>query len=234
MWRNILLWVWRGITILLNLVAIASLFNYSASVTYIFGFTIRQFFVFIALLASIIIIIHLIVINTLEKNKRPKIIVKPKVFNRRAILEVINKGGAAIFTAKGRVIATFPNQELYTMYWESVKDTRCLIDGNDGIASILVGEIANQDLKGEAETTIYKNGLQLYKLGTSGEQVFSVNTGIHSENGYTLSDRECIVEVTITSQPPLRQSFSMKRYLLNIAGSNLTFTEELNSNSKYY
>ncbi|MBI2846654.1 MAG: hypothetical protein HYX82_02095 [Chloroflexi bacterium] len=161
----------------------------------------------------------------LALQQKPEIIVKPQIHNGRAILEVRNIGGEANFTAKARVIATVPERELYTMYWESVRDISCHIDGDGGIASILVGEKAKRDviLKGEPLKSILRGGIELFKMGTSGEQTFSVFSGERSierigdkliTEGKAIA--RCIVEVTITATPRLKSKWGTHKYLLEI------------------
>ena len=157
---------------------------------------------------------------------RPKISVEPRVYNERTILEVHNSGGEADFTAKARVTSGIPDPELYTMYWESVGG-KCHINA-DGSASILVGEISQID---RLHQGILAGGLALFKMGTSGEQVFGAQTmqtkpGESDEETieYTLEDK-CVIEVELTSTPPLVEPFGKRQYALEIDHrGNLLFT----------
>ena len=163
----------------------------------------------------------------------PDIVVQPETRNDRAVLSVTNNGGHAIFTAKARVIATQPEAELYTMYWESVPGVRCSIDGEGGIATILVAEKAKHDNKTkEAETFFMKGDLILFKMGTSLEQVFPVYAGQrreYVENGAIVRKGwaipRCIVQVTITATPRLRRRWETHKYLCEIENGRLRFHE---------
>ena len=167
------------------------------------------------------------------ESRRPDIIAEPKVYNDRAILEVHNIGGEADVTAKARIIATVPEPESYTMYWESVGTTNCHIDGGEGIASILVGKLARQDhLTGDIATTIFKGGLELFKMGTSGEQVFPTFSGEISKeirNGVEIiSGRpidRCTVEIMLTATPKLKRKWGTHKYNLEINKGEIVFDE---------
>ena len=166
---------------------------------------------------------------------KPKIKVEPKVYNNRAILEVWNNGGEGDFTAKGRVTTGIPEPELYTMYWESVPDIKCHIDGRGGRASILVAERAERTMLRDEKTSIYEGDLTLFKMGTSGEQVFPTRSYVETKqirNGKEVIrgtiEAKCIIEVTITSSPSLTKPFENKRFLLEFDDRrNLVFTEEV-------
>jgi len=165
--------------------------------------------------------------------QRPEIKVESVVRNNRAILEVQNIGGEAEFTAKARVIATIPEAELYTMYWESERGTKCHIDGNGGVASILVGKIAEVNrITSDIETNISKGSLVLLKMGTSGEQIFpafSVERSVEKRGDMEVIsgspiDR-CIVEITLTSTPTLKKKWGTHKYLCEIEKGEIKFYE---------
>lgn len=166
--------------------------------------------------------------------QKPNIKVYPEIKNDRALLIVENMGAEANFTAKARVIATRPEAELYTMYWESCSTTSCHIDGDGGIASILVGEIAKYDNKTRDANSFYiKGDLVLFKMGTSGEQVFPpyseegtewIKGGeVWKKSGSPI--RRCIIEVTITATPRLKKKWGTHKYLCEIENSEIKFYE---------
>ncbi len=169
------------------------------------------------------------------ENTRPNISVVPTVKNDRAILEVRNMGAEADFTAKARVIASQPEPELFTMYWESNRNAHCHIDGGGGIATILVGEKAKQDNRTRDVETFYLRGdLVIFKMGTSGEQVFPVFSGerqMLTENGQRVISgtaiSRCIVEVTITATPRLKKNGGTHRYLVEIANQNIEISKTI-------
>jgi len=171
--------------------------------------------------------------------QRPNVMVRPEVRNNRAILVVKNIGAEADFTAKARVIASNPEAELYTMYWESVPGTSCHIDGDGGIATILVGEKAKYDNKTmEVEPFFMKGDLVLFKMGTTGEQTFPVfaregevviKDGREIKSSGTQIPR-CITEVTITSTPRLKKRWGTNKYLLEIENGDIRFGETNLSN----
>jgi len=161
------------------------------------------------------------------KNARPRIEVKHTTQNQRAILEVHNIGAEANFTAKARVFHSCMGPELYTMYWESNKGGTCHIDAN-GKESILVSGISQID---DDARNLLTNGLMLYKMGTSAEQVFGfypkdAKSQIQGDNRYpTMAERppisdDCVVEVTITASPQLAEPFDDQRFLLRIDRTN--------------
>jgi hypothetical protein len=164
----------------------------------------------------------------LAEKTSPRIIVTHHIHNDRAILEVNNIGAEAQFTAKGRILEADIDPELFTMYWESNKENTCHIDAG-GKATILVSGIS----KIVDETrNLYKNGLMLYKMGTSGEQVFGARSlekrlnfiqtyGIKvPEDDKYIYINKCIVEIEITSSPPLSEPFGSKRYQLEVKHEN--------------
>jgi hypothetical protein len=150
----------------------------------------------------------------------PRISMAPVTRNDRFILEIRNLGrGGADFTAKARVVSGIPGPELYTMYWESVRDTKCHIDAG-GLASILVAEKPRPIILLEV---IKSHELALFKMGTSGEQTFSASTAVRApcnKNGKEVVEvtleAKCVVEVTVTSEPPLAEDFGTHRYALEI------------------
>lgn len=118
------------------------------------------------------------------------------------------------------------------MYWESNKESTCHIDGG-GRASILVSGISSETDK---VRNLFQGGLMLYRMGTSGEQVFGAATLESAQprflaNGkaYSLADK-CDIEVEITSSPELAEVFGPQRYALKLdhtCGEKLLFTPVL-------
>ncbi len=156
----------------------------------------------------------------------PNIVVKPKVYNNQAILEIQNIGGEAEFTAKARVIATIPENNLYTMYWEPTGGIKCHIDGNGGTASLLVAEkaeeghsIVTQDIR----KVIWEGHLALYRMGNAGIERFPAFSGKTSKkiNGDTVREwgttiARCIVEITLTATPRLRKKWDTHKYIVEV------------------
>ncbi len=167
------------------------------------------------------------------ENRLPDIKVKPEIYNGRATLAVENTGGEADFTAKARVTATRPEHELYTMCWESTPSTQCHIDGDGGVASILIGEKAKCDNNTRDITTFFMKGdFILSKRDATGDQIFPVFS-----NGSTKEviggeewiecralDR-CIVEITITATPRLKKKWGMHKYLCGIENGEIRLSE---------
>ncbi|UCB43970.1 MAG: hypothetical protein JSV77_04855 [Dehalococcoidales bacterium] len=157
-------------------------------------------------------IVQGIQINRL-RSLRPSINVEPKTVGDRAVLEISNLGGSAGFRARGRVIATKPKEELYIMYWEGQGDN-CHIDGGGGESSILVAEKAKSALIRDTETSIFEGDLQLFKWGTTKEQVFPVSTYVErtvQRDGEEVIvgsiEEKCKIEVLITATPELQKPF---------------------------
>jgi hypothetical protein len=173
-----------------------------------------------------------------SENRLPDINVKSEIHDDRVTLTVENTGGEADFTAKARVTATMPEQELYTMCWDSIQGPQCHIDGDGGIASILVGEKARYDNHTRDIAAFFmKGGLVLFKRGATGEQIFPVFSGGTSKEvidgeewtkGSAL-DR-CIVEITITATPRLKKKWGMHKYLCEIEHGEIRFLETELSN----
>ena len=171
--------------------------------------------------------------------RKPEITVTPEINNERAKLVVTNNGGEGNFTAKARVRASLPGPELYTMYWESVSDVSCHIDGGGGVASILVGRRARSNYidklalqEGDTSRSYLKGDLLLLKMGAKGPDSFAafsqatwkeVRDG-KEVNVYTNADR-CILEVTITATPTLRKKWGTRKYLCEIEDGQIKLYE---------
>lgn len=139
---------------------------------------------------------------------RPDINVTSVVRNRRAILEVYNSGPSAYFVARGRVNRGPSESELYTMYWDAIKTERCQIDQGE-TASILVAE--------RQQATFGLFYLQFFRLGTSGEQTFPAPT-VENIGGQVIIDDKCSVEITITSEPPMKAPFRGEHFIVRSTG----------------
>ena len=175
--------------------------------------------------------------------QKPNIMVSPEIHNDRATLIVTNIGGEANFTAKARVRATVPEPALYTMCWESVPTTDCHIDGGGGTASILVAEKAKFDHRGDDfSTSFLKGDLILFKRGASGGEIFPAFSGETSKE--TVGGKEiisgtsierCILEITITATPTLRNKWGTRKYLCEIENRHIKLSEtELSVPHKSY
>lgn len=176
----------------------------------------------------------------LALEQRPNIVVRPEIHDDRALLVVTNIGGSGSFTAKARAMATTPGSELYTMYWEPISAANCLIDGDGGVASILVAGRAKLghldrtaiDRDGDFSTSFLKGDLLLFKIGTRGIESFPAFSGICSKEirdgreitSGTIADR-CIVEVTITATPTLKKKWGTHKYLCEIENGQLKLCE---------
>jgi len=156
----------------------------------------------------------------------PNITVEPKVYENHAILEVRNTGGEADFTAMARVIATIPESNLYTMYWQPTGDSKRHIDGNGGIAPILVAEKAEEDYSLTSQDiykVIFKGSLALYRIGNAGIERFPVFSRERSKkiNGDTIRESgvpiaRCIVEIALTATPRLRRKWGANKYIIEV------------------
>ncbi len=176
------------------------------------------------------------------RDSMPNICTGLEVSDRRFNLVVRNFGGkGADFTANGRVVVGKPQRNLYVMYWEGI-GSKCHINGKGGVASILVAERAPCTILRDAESSIYEGELALFMIGTSGEQTFPVHTFVEKptvingrEGIEIVSEDKCILEVTITSDPPLAEEFDMRKYELEIDhthGNKLVFTDLLVSSKE--
>jgi hypothetical protein len=172
-------------------------------------------------------IIQGIRIRQLE-GRLPKITAVPKVYKNQAFLEVHNSGASGLFQATGRVIATNIAPQPYVMYWEGT-GSNSPID-KYGYGAIKVAERAKQTvmLNRDADTAIYGDDLVGFKMGTSGEQIFPIRTFVeHAEGDKIIGEIEDkgVVEITVTSNPPLAKP-TQRSYLLEFDDSrNLRFIE---------
>ena len=162
----------------------------------------------------------------------PEIKVTPVVYNRRAILEVHNYGGNAVFRSKARLIKDKHHQEeMYTMYWESVKEGSVSI-AKQGTETLLVAEQFMTDLNPMT------SALRMFKMGTSGEQHFLVGFWISSDQVldstgfphavFKDSVDDVYLEVSISAEPALKNSFRKTYRIHQPSIDNLVF-EEVNS-----
>jgi len=176
-------------------------------------------------------------IRKLHKAK-PKLEVKPKVYDRYAKLEITNDGGMAIFTAKARVIKGIVQPELYNMCWESSPDSpNCSINHRD-TETIVVAEISrNSEKTDDMMTAIYRGGIALYKMSkerigvTTLETIDEYKRKEQYPTMYTttiMPQDKCILEVIITSDPSPLEDYGVKNYLVEIdheRGNKLAFTQ---------
>lgn len=151
--------------------------------------------------------------------------VAPVVYNDRAKLEITNTGADATFTATARVVEGVPKPELYTMCWEPVATPQRLIQKGE-TASILVGEIAKNTVKNDnVELSVFKGGLTLFRLGSSGMESIGATTCEMVEQqklnqryptmAVSLEDK-CIIAVTLTATPQLLEPFENHTHYLVI------------------
>ncbi|MFH1381765.1 MAG: hypothetical protein ABIH70_02615 [Chloroflexota bacterium] len=165
------------------------------------------------------------------KNERPRITVMPvPYYSDKAELEVHNDGVKAIFTATARVVRGIVEPELFNLYWKSYpNDASCPIN-KGGAEPILVAEISpNTILSDNPRTSVFKNGIALYKMG--GERCGVSDSKVIEDaewkkrfpsmfkDAAELVD-ECEIDVTITADKELASPFEKHRYLIKIDHEN--------------
>ena len=146
----------------------------------------------------------------------------------------------ADFTAKARVISGFPDAELYPMRWQSVNEKECHVNAGD-TEPLLVGEISpNAAETDNPLTAIFKGGIALYKMGKEriGASTFDTVQAHKGKRRYPMMrvteivpKDKCVIEVTITSEPPLKEDFGTQQYSLEVdhtSGDKLIFTNVSN------
>jgi hypothetical protein len=154
---------------------------------------------------------------------RPKIEVKPRVHNQFAFLDVRNVGKTqGEFTARGKVILGFPRFGPYTMSWEPAGTISCPINARWGSASIRVAEVSQSS---KPQQGILRGDLLLVYLGQEGQQILGVSTtkltpakmeigGELRDVMETKTEDSCVIEVEITSEPPMAEDFGLHSYSL--------------------
>ena len=178
------------------------------------------------------------------KNALPNICTELVVNDRRFDLTVRNIGGkGGLFTASGKVVVGKPESGLYVMCWEG-SDGKCQLNGGGGMASIFVAEKAPFTIFQGMESTIYEGELSLKRIGTLGVQSFPVHTYTqqpvvvdNKEGNEIIGENKCVLEITITSDPPLLEAFGTHIYTLEIDPVNrdrLLFTEVSTSHKEDY
>src|SRR4030043_367607 len=165
---------------------------------------------------------------------KPNIVVIPEIHDSRATLMVKNTGGVAgDFTAKARVTACRPEAALYSMCWESLSDASCHTDGDGGTASILVAEKSRARQKtDDIDTTFFEGDLVLFRIGQSGVERFPTFSqkswktikGEKEIMTYTLTER-CILDVTITPTPTIKNKWEGQKYLCEIEKGRLALSK---------
>ncbi len=176
-----------------------------------------------------------------SENAKPNIRTELETSKKRFNLLVRNIGGrGGLFTATGRVVVGKLDYGLYVLYWEGSGE-KCLINGEGGIASILVAEKAPFSVFKDMESSIYEGELSLFMMGVAGWQPFPVHSYIEKpvevngkEGVEIIGEDRCTLEITITSDPPLLEAFGTHRYTLEIDPADrdrLLFTEVLASDT---
>ena len=183
------------------------------------------------------------------EDKSPTIRVEPIVYyDNKAKLEVHNDGNDAIFTAKARVIKGCKGcvePELYNLCWESRPNQACSTIGKGNAESILVAEVSPDTVKTDNPLTpVFKGGIALYKMGKErigASTLDTVQTYKYKERYPTMFTNkivpkdECVIEVTITSEPPLKEDFGTQQYSLEVdhtSRDKLIFTNVSNLNKE--
>ena len=158
------------------------------------------------------------------KDNYADIQIKPQIDKNLVVLEVINSGADANFTAEARVIEGVPPKTRYTMCWDSPPHLAHPIK-RGGKSTIFVAEKTSA-IMGMETPGIVKNGLVIYKWGISGEvervgattQDLSdiVKLNIQYPTMAKPVDDSCTIEITITSTPSLLTPFDNQKYKIEI------------------
>jgi hypothetical protein len=189
------------------------------------GWSIPNVTTVIFIVIGLVVIIDLWIENTKLIDKRPAITVTEDIQNALATLVVTNDGGGADFTASAKVVRGFSTfSGLYAMCWDSVVEAKCHINGKGGMASILVAGIADHTIghnSNKTLSTIFKGDLVLYRQDATGRKEFTAHLSdpVTYRDGSSIIElgwakNECVLEVTITADPPLKVPFQQRIYKL--------------------
>lgn len=171
------------------------------------------------------------------KNAMPAIRTELKVTDQKFYTIVYNTGGkGADFSANARVVEGSPRKEPYVMHWEG-KGGTCHINGKGGYAMIVVAEKSPTRLliPQQPEFSIYQDEIAAFLWGGTEWQRIPIRTHVgksveihgHKATEF-VQENKGIIEVTITSEPPLLEEFGTHLYVLEIDHANrkgLLFTE---------
>jgi len=158
----------------------------------------------------------------IAKDKYPDIEVTENISDNLAVLEVKNIGSDANFTATAKVVKGILPTTTYTMCWNSPPHLEHPIK-KGGTPTIIVAEVekATAELAGRV-----RGGLLLYQIGLSGEIEKVGATTQELRNTVELNirypsmakpvDDSCTIEITITSTPPLLNTFENRKYIVKI------------------
>ena len=147
------------------------------------------------------------------KNPRAVIRVKPQAPGALAFLEIHNEGVDADFTAEAAVVRGVPLKTRHTMCWDSSPHLNHPIKSG-GTSKVMVAEIGVAD-----------GALVLCKLGMSGaeqvvattlEMINAIRQNMRYPTMAAQIDDSCVLEITITGTPPLREPFVDRRYVVKI------------------
>lgn len=168
------------------------------------------------------------------ESKSPNIKVEHAVYHSDyALLKITNSGASAIFTARANVVSGISAPKSYGMCWESPNERGNLNKGDT--ATISVAEISKTTaLMADPSLSIYKGGLTLFSRDEIDKQRFGMTSPetieqrnlneMYSTMATPLEDK-CVIEVTLTANPPLLEPFENRRYSLEIdAARTLCFT----------
>ena len=227
---RILWWGSRVIGLTTSAVSIIGIWNNALQTQALLGLTWQKFAILLFVITAIGIYIDLeIRRNRLEKS-RPRITVKPFVTeNKRLILEVLNDGFGGDFSAKARIRSGSPITDSLDLQWEANGQVRYHIDGGGGEATLLVAvqpKLHKFDATDQKSPTLFHSG-KLELLTVKGGQTFALRL-CDWELDATSSQMpryQCVVEITITSEPTLLKSFKRRPYKIEMDGLNLAFTE---------
>jgi len=168
-------------------------------------------------------------LNQLEKSQ-PRVTVKPLVSqDRRIILEVINDGFGGDFSANARIRSGPPIKDSIDLQWEANGQTRCHIDGGGGVANLLVA-VETKDHEFDAihqkpPTLLHSGELKLLTVKGGEPLALILYRMKYDASSSEIPQYECIVEISITSDPALLKPFKRRPYKIEMRGTHITFTE---------
>jgi len=195
----------------------------------ILGLTWQQLAFFLFGLAVIIALIEQEIRYRKLEKARPRISVKANVTdNNHAVLLVTNDGFGGDFSAKVRLIEPTQTNDIFDLPWESSGKTRYHIDGGGGEATLLVAlkitqHYASKDEKTSITSYRHTGSLSLVNVRNESQLAYSL-FGWDNDATKPQSNYECILEVTITSEPTLLKPFKNHLYSLKCDGIGLYFT----------
>ncbi len=187
-----------------------------------FGYTWGQVLNGIFIISAFSVLIQMEMENKHFRDNRPSIKIKPFVQDHyRSKLEIYNYGAKATFSVKGKIITSdlIKQSQLYEMCWD-VKDG-VIYNKDTGI--ILVAEKCYPMNHTEICVKIFYKGIT---PGSIEFEHFMVGYWNKDENHIIKKDippQSTMLEITITSEPPLRKPFS--KLIFELSQPNITNLE---------